>query len=52
MTMGKQCQNLQSRLWRKDRKLREGACKTHRHRKQSCGYQRGKVGRDKIGVWD
>ena len=26
---------------------------THRHRKQTCGYQRGKVrGRDKLGVWD
>ena len=24
-----------------------------RHRKQTCGYQRGKeVGRDKLGVWD
>ena len=26
--------------------------KTHRHRKQTCGYQRGKWGRDKLGVWD
>ena len=26
---------------------------THRHRKQTNGYQRGKVeGRDKLGVWD
>ena len=26
---------------------------THRHRKQTCGYQRGKgMGRDKLGVWD
>ena len=26
---------------------------THRHRKQSYGYQRGKGGeRDKLGVWD
>ena len=25
---------------------------THRHRKQTYGYQRGKVGRDKLGVWD
>ena len=24
---------------------------THRHRKQTYGYQRGKVGRDKLGVW-
>ena len=26
---------------------------THRHRKQTYGYQRGKgVERDKLGVWD
>ena len=25
---------------------------THRHRKQTHGYQRGKGGRDKLGVWD
>ena len=26
---------------------------THRHRKQTCGYQRGKrVGRDKLGVYE
>ena len=26
---------------------------THRHRKQTYGYQRGKgVGRDKLGVWE
>ena len=26
---------------------------TQRHRKQTYGYQRGKVvGRDKVGVWD
>ena len=28
---------------------------THRHRKQTYGYQRGKVGgggMDKLGVWD
>ena len=25
---------------------------THRHRKQTYGYQKGKVGRDKLGVWD
>ena len=27
---------------------------THRHRKQTCGYQRGGRwgGRDKLGVWD
>ena len=29
---------------------------THRHRKQTYGYQRGKLGRvggrDKLGVWD
>ena len=26
---------------------------THRHRKQTYGYQRGKAGRrDKLGVWD
>ena len=26
---------------------------THSHRKQTYGYQRGKVeGRDKLGVWD
>ena len=26
---------------------------THKHRKQTYGYQRGKVrGRDKLGVWD
>ena len=24
---------------------------THRHRKQTYGYQRGKLGRDKLGVW-
>ena len=23
-----------------------------RHREQTCGYQRGKEGRDKLGVWD
>ena len=26
---------------------------THRHRKQTYGYQRGKVwGRDRLGIWD
>ena len=25
---------------------------THRHRKQTYGYQKGKEGRDKLGVWD
>ena len=25
---------------------------THRHRKQTYGYPRGKGGRDKLGVWD
>ena len=25
---------------------------THRHRKQTYGYQRGNQGRDKLGVWD
>ena len=25
---------------------------THRHRKQTYGYQRGSRGRDKLGVWD
>ena len=26
---------------------------THRHRKQTYGYQRGKVGgRDKLGIWE
>ena len=25
---------------------------THRHRKQIYAYQRGNVGRDKLGVWD
>ena len=25
---------------------------TDRHRKQTYGYQRGKGGRDKLGVWD
>ena len=25
---------------------------THRHRKQTYGYQRGRAGRDKLGVWD
>ena len=25
---------------------------THSHRKQVYGYQRGKEGRDKLGVWD
>ena len=25
---------------------------THRYRTQSYGYQRGKVRRDKLGVWD
>ena len=25
---------------------------THKHGKQAYGYQRGKVGRDKLGVWD
>ena len=25
---------------------------THRHRKQTNGYQRGEGGRDKLGVWD
>ena len=27
--------------------------RTHRYRKQTCGYQRGNVaGRDKSGAWD
>ena len=25
---------------------------THRHRKRTYGYQRGKGGRDKLEVWD
>ena len=25
---------------------------THRHRKQTYGYQKGKKGRDKLGIWD
>ena len=25
---------------------------THRHRKQTFGYQRGNEGGDKLGVWD
>ena len=25
---------------------------THKHRKQTYGYQRGKWGRDKLGVWN
>ena len=25
---------------------------THRHRKQTYGYQRGKQGKDKLGDWD
>ena len=25
---------------------------THRYRKQTYGYQRGKVERDKLGIWD
>ena len=25
---------------------------THRHRKQTLGYQRGKKGGEKLGVWD
>ena len=25
---------------------------THRHRKETYGYQSGKVGGDKLGVWD
>ena len=25
---------------------------THRHRKQTYGYHRGREGRDKLGVWD
>ena len=25
---------------------------TLRHRKQTYGYQRGKAGRDKLGIWD
>ena len=25
---------------------------THRHRQRIYGYQRGKGGRDKLGVWD
>ena len=25
---------------------------THRHRKQTYDYQRGKEGRDKLGIWD
>ena len=25
---------------------------THRHRKQTYGYQSGNVGRHKLGVWD
>ena len=24
---------------------------THRHRKQTYGYQRRKAGKDKLGVW-
>ena len=26
--------------------------KTHTHRKQTSGYQRGREGRDKLGAWD
>ena len=26
--------------------------RSHRHRKQTYGYQRGKDGRNKLGVWD
>ena len=25
---------------------------THRHRKQTYGYQRGRGGKDKLGVWN
>ena len=25
---------------------------THRHRKQTYGQQRGKLGEDKLGIWD
>ena len=25
---------------------------THRYRKQTSGYQRGRRGKDKLGVWD
>ena len=25
---------------------------THRHRKQTYAYQRGKAGRDKLGIWN
>ena len=25
---------------------------THKHRKQTYGYQRGEEGREKLGVWD
>ena len=25
---------------------------TYRHRKQISGYQKGKGGRDKLGIWD
>ena len=32
--------------------LRTKQKQTHRHRKQIYGYQRGKGGRDRLGVWD
>ena len=25
---------------------------SHRYRKETCGYQRGKGGKDKLGDWD
>ena len=25
---------------------------THRHRKQTHGYEKGRMGRDKLGVWN
>ena len=36
-----------------DSKIQHNQKHSHRHRKQTCGYQRGKrVGRNKLRVWD
>ena len=35
-------------IYKKKKKKKQ----THRHRKQTDGYQWGKLGSDKLGIWD
>ena len=39
-------------MWNLKYDTNELIYETHRHRKQTYGYQRGKGGRGKLGVWD